>query len=308
MVAAPRFRDGTDPTAVVDTLREHGAVLVDEMIDGATVAAINREVDAAVAAAEPGSKTVNEATQAFFGPHTKHVSSLAAVSPTFANEVMTHPTYLAVCDEILLPQCSRYRLNLGHLIVRGPGAQAQIPHRDEDVWPHFPARTPTSRSPRSRPRRLPRRKRRHARRARKPSLGPQPPARARRDRRRVVPPVARSSTSGPPSTRGHELDRRRVATRAAPQLHARLAAHRGEQRARRPAAIAKTLTPEAQALLGYAVHDAIADGGGYLGMVRMATRWSCSRPASWSRRATRAASSLSSPPACACAGVILLRD
>ena len=74
MVAAPRFRDGNDPTAVVDALREHGAVLVDEMIDGATVAAINREVDAAVAAAEPGSKTVNEATQAFFGPHTKHVS------------------------------------------------------------------------------------------------------------------------------------------------------------------------------------------------------------------------------------------
>ena len=81
---------------------------------------------------------MNAAAQAFFGPHTKHVSSLAAVSPTFANEVMTHPTYLAACDEILLPQCSRYRLNLGHLIVRGPGAQAQIPHRDEDVWPHFP--------------------------------------------------------------------------------------------------------------------------------------------------------------------------
>ncbi len=39
---------------------------------------------------------------------------------------------------ILLPSCSRYRLNLGHLIARGPGAEAQIPHRDEDVWPHFP--------------------------------------------------------------------------------------------------------------------------------------------------------------------------
>ena len=36
-----------------------------------------------------------------------------------------------------------------------------------------------------------------------------------------------------------------------------------------PPRVARNLTPEAQALLGYAVHDAIADGGGYLGMVHM---------------------------------------
>ncbi len=36
-----------------------------------------------------------------------------------------------------------------------------------------------------------------------------------------------------------------------------------------PPRIARNLSPEAQALLGYAIHDAIADGGGYLGMVRM---------------------------------------
>src|SRR6476660_8135073 len=136
--SVPRFAHADDPGVIVEALRERGAVLVDRMIDGETVAAINREVDAAVDAAEAGMRTVNAATQSFYGPYTKHVSSLAAVSPTFANEVMTHPTYLAACDEILLPQCSRYRLNLGHLIVRGPGAQAQIPHRDADVWPHFP--------------------------------------------------------------------------------------------------------------------------------------------------------------------------
>ena len=129
---------GDDTAAVVRELREHGAVLVEQLVDPAIVDAVNREVDEAVAAAEPGMRTINEMIQAFFGPHTKHVSSLAAVSPTFANQVMTHPTYRAVCDAFLLPQCSRYRLNLGHLIVRGPGSEAQIPHRDEDVWPHFP--------------------------------------------------------------------------------------------------------------------------------------------------------------------------
>ena len=62
-----------------------------------------------------------------------------------------------------------------------------------------------------------------------------------------------------------------MAARVAPQLHARLAAHRGEQRTSRvPPTIARDpATPDAQELLGYAVHDAIADGGGYLGMVHM---------------------------------------
>ena len=52
-------------------------------------------------------------------------------------------------------------------------------------------------------------------------------------------------------------------------LHARLAAHRGEQLAGGPARDRAHVVARAQELLGYAVHDAIADGGGYLGMVRM---------------------------------------
>ena len=138
MAPIARFADTTDDAAITDALRADGAVLVDRFVPEATVDAVNAEVADAVAAAEPGMRTINPMIQAFFGPCTKHVSALAAVSPTFADEVMTHHTYRHVCDEILLPSCSRYRLNLGHLIARGPGAEAQIPHRDEDVWPHFP--------------------------------------------------------------------------------------------------------------------------------------------------------------------------
>jgi hypothetical protein len=34
-----------------------------------------------------------------------------------------------------------------------------------------------------------------------------------------------------------------------------------------PIEVVRTLPPDAQALLGYAAHDALADGGGYLGTV-----------------------------------------
>ncbi|MEV0277416.1 hypothetical protein AB0I22_13680 [Streptomyces sp. NPDC050610] len=50
----------------------------------------------------------------------------------FATEVLTHPVLLAVCDAFLLPGRARYQLNLAHVIDRGPGAERQWPHRDED--------------------------------------------------------------------------------------------------------------------------------------------------------------------------------
>jgi ectoine hydroxylase-related dioxygenase (phytanoyl-CoA dioxygenase family) len=268
---APRFRDGNDTGAVVEALREHGAVLVDQLIDRATVDAINREVDAAVAKAEPGQRTVNDAIQAFFGPHTKHVSSLAAVSPTFANEVMTHPTFMAACDEILLPQCSRYRLNLGHLIVRGPGAEAQIPHRDEDVWPHFPRPHPDIQVA---------------------SILALVDFRAENGATRVVPGSHRWERGRRPKA-DEIVDAVIPAGGAVIYLGSTIhfaGTNSTEDEWRRglhisytlgwlrteennvlgvPPRIARQLTPDAQALLGYAVHDAIADGGGYLGMVHM---------------------------------------
>ena len=267
----PTLANGDDTDTVVGELREHGAVLIEQLIDHDTVDTLNREVDDAVAAAEPGMRTINEAIQAFFGPHTKHVSSLAAVSPTFANRVMTHPTYLAVCDAVLLPQCSRYRLNLGHLIVRGPGAAAQIPHRDEDVWPHFPRphddiqvasmlalvgfreeNGATCVVPGSH----------RWDRARRPE--PDEIAHA------VVPAggavVYLGSTIHYAGTNSTDDEWRRGV-----HLSYTLGWLRTEENNTLgvPPAVARHLSPEAQALLGYAVHDAIADGGGYLGMVRM---------------------------------------
>ena len=122
MATIARFPDTEDDAAILAALRADGAVLVDRFVTPETIAAIEDESAAAVAAAEPGMRTINPMIQAFFGPCTKHVSALAAVSPTFADEVMTHGTYRALCDAVLLPSCSRYRLNLGHLIARGPGA------------------------------------------------------------------------------------------------------------------------------------------------------------------------------------------
>jgi ectoine hydroxylase-related dioxygenase (phytanoyl-CoA dioxygenase family) len=271
MASITGFADASDPDAIVATLRADGAVLIDELLSPATVRAIRAEVDDAVAAAQPGMRTVNSEIQAFFGPHTKHVSALAAASPTFANEVIAHPAYTAVCDAILLPSCSRYQLNLGHLIVRGPGAEAQLAHRDEDVWPHFP--------------------RPHDE-IQLASMVALTDFRADTGATRVVPGSHRWERGRQP-TPDEIVDATLAPGGAVVYLGStihfagtnstadewRLGAHvsftlgwlRTEENNSLavPPEVARKLSPRAQELLGYAVHDAIADGGGYLGMVRM---------------------------------------
>ena len=74
----------------------------------------------------------------FFGDKTRHVSGVAAHSKRFADEIMCHELYLGLCDRILAPHCAHYQLNLGHVIDRGPGADAQLIHRDRLVWNFLP--------------------------------------------------------------------------------------------------------------------------------------------------------------------------
>jgi ectoine hydroxylase-related dioxygenase (phytanoyl-CoA dioxygenase family) len=271
MATIARFADTTDDEAILAALRADGVVLIGRFIAPATVAAVNAEAAAHVARAEPGMRTINPMIQAFFGPCTKHVSALAAVSPTFANEVMTHPTYRYVCDAVLLPSCSRYRLNLGHLIARGPGAEAQIPHRDEDVWPHFPRPHDELQIA---------------------SMVALVDFRADNGATRVVPGShrwPRERQPAPDDIADAEVSAGGAVIYLGSTIHYagtnsttdewRLGAHvsftlgwlRTEENNSLavPPSVARTLSPAAQELLGYAVHDAIADGGGYLGMVRM---------------------------------------
>jgi ectoine hydroxylase-related dioxygenase (phytanoyl-CoA dioxygenase family) len=214
-------------------------------------------------------KHMNPAIQFFYGDRTRHVNGMAARSRTFATQVMIHPVYLAICDRVLLPSCARYQLNLGHLIDRGPGAQAQFLHRDEVVWVHLPQP--------------------HAE-IQVASMIALEDFRAENGATRVVPGSHRWPRSRKPEP--HEIVDAVMPAGAAviylgstihgaganstrdewrPGLH--ISYTLGWLRTEEnnylavPPAIARTLPRAAQEVLGYAVHDAIASNGGYLGML-----------------------------------------
>jgi len=269
MAALPRLRARDGAGAVVERLREHGAVIVEDLLDARTVIRINDEVDPHLAAADPARPHLNPAVAWFFGKRTRHLTSLAAKSRSFATDVLCHPLLLGACDAVLGPACARYQVNVAHLLDRGPGSEPQLLHRDEDVWVHVPRPHPELQLA---------------------SITALCDFRAENGATRVVPgshrwprerkpepsevvdaemPAGASVVYLGSTLHGGGANTTRDAWRRGVHLSYVVGWLRSEENnvLGTPPEVARTLPRQAQELLGYAVHDAIASGGGYLGAV-----------------------------------------
>ena len=134
----------SEPTSeITAALLSCGVLIVEGLLDPGLLARVNSELDPLLEVADPaGGRFVNEGVAWFFGDRTRHVTGIAAKSPVFAAEVLNHPMYMAVCDAVLRPNCARYVLNLAHVLDRGPGSEQQLVHRDQDAWIHIPTPHP----------------------------------------------------------------------------------------------------------------------------------------------------------------------
>jgi N-acyl-L-homoserine lactone synthetase/ectoine hydroxylase-related dioxygenase (phytanoyl-CoA dioxygenase family) len=120
---SPRF-DDVDFWAA--RLRDQGFCIIPDAISTAQVEALNADLDTRFAATpfcEGG----------FYGPRTKRFGSLLRRSAAVA-EFVAHPLVLAIAEKVLGPFCDRFNLNLSQGIEIHPGAPAQFPHRDQDMW------------------------------------------------------------------------------------------------------------------------------------------------------------------------------
>jgi len=133
-----RLAAGAPIEHVVAGLREHGAVVVEGVLASDLLARFNEEIDPILEQVSPDRSYLNPAIDYFYGNRVRQITGMAARSRIFAEEVLCHPFYAAICDAILGPNCSRYQLNVAQVMDRGPGAEQQLLHRDEDVWIHLP--------------------------------------------------------------------------------------------------------------------------------------------------------------------------
>lgn len=128
--------------AALEVLNEDGVVVIEGLVPTSVREQINRDLDPHMKDAATTTPELNDFVQYFFGDKTRRIGAIPAKSRAFC-DVMTNPLLNGLCDEILLPACSSYQMNVGQVIEVGPGAVAQILHRDEDVWPHMPRPAPT---------------------------------------------------------------------------------------------------------------------------------------------------------------------
>ena len=269
MAKLQHFRAADDPSQFTQALLEDGSIIVEDVLNSDLLHILNSEVDPLLEAADPAHKQLNPALDFFFGKRTRHVTGLAAKSNTYAENVMLHPVFTDLCDNILLPNYADYILNLAHIMDRGEGAEQQLFHRDEDIWIHMPKERP------------------HLELASIIAMVDF----TRENGATVVVPGSHQWS------RGREPEDHEIAYAEMPAgsavIYLGSTIHAGGTNSvpdfwRRgihmsyclgwlrteesnllatPPEIARTLSRRAQQLLGYGVHDAIEDNGGYLGMV-----------------------------------------
>lgn len=123
-------------STIGDVLLDHGALVVKNFLSSEVVSRFNTELDPFIANADKSEQAyVNDGYAAFFGPSMRHVLAVAEKSDVFVEEVLCHPIYVGLGDLILKKSCQSMQLNVAHVLERRPGSRAQILHRDHVVWP-----------------------------------------------------------------------------------------------------------------------------------------------------------------------------
>jgi N-acyl-L-homoserine lactone synthetase len=109
-----------------ERLRQTGYCIIPDAMSLESLAQINEDLDGRFAATpfcEGG----------FYGPRTKRFGSLLKRSAA-VQDLVQHQLILGITQKLLGPWCDRFNLNLTQAIEIHPGAPAQFPHRDQDMW------------------------------------------------------------------------------------------------------------------------------------------------------------------------------
>ncbi|MEJ5978586.1 phytanoyl-CoA dioxygenase family protein [Novosphingobium sp. PS1R-30] len=112
--------------ALVAQLRRDGYLILNEIACPATIDAIGEELT-------PHFDAVPYCQGPFYGAETKRLGRVLARSRS-AHGLVLHDLVYDIVNSVLQPNCHSLQLNLTQAIEIFPGAPAQGPHRDHDMW------------------------------------------------------------------------------------------------------------------------------------------------------------------------------
>lgn len=110
----------------VEALREQGFCAIPSALPAETIAALGADLD-------PHFAATPFCEGDFYGRRTKRFGALLNRSPVAA-QLVQHALILDLAEAMLGPWCDGIALNLTQGVEIHPGAPAQFPHRDQDMW------------------------------------------------------------------------------------------------------------------------------------------------------------------------------
>lgn len=122
--STPRRGDHADHLRAID---QYGFVIIPNLLKA-------NEVERLRADLEPWFARTPPCEGDFYGWKTTRLGGLFAKS-TLTRDMAMKGTILAIVDELLRPLADCIQINLSEAIRVHPGERAQIPHRDEEMWP-----------------------------------------------------------------------------------------------------------------------------------------------------------------------------
>jgi hypothetical protein len=126
----PRLGRDSGIDTIAETLRDHGVVVVEQLVDSDLCGRVLDEVEPHLGRVAPGSDE-------FTGTSTRRVGALLDRSPA-ARDLVAHPLVVGVADEVLGAHATSVQLHLTQVIAVGPGSAVQPLHRDQWCFDFFP--------------------------------------------------------------------------------------------------------------------------------------------------------------------------
>lgn len=126
----PRFAADASAETVASALLEHGAAIIEHLVDGDTCDRLRSELDPWIEGTPVGADD-------FLGRNTRRTGGLLAKCPT-STAMIANPLVLDVVDRALWPKKTTFQLHLTQSIAIGSGSPAQLLHRDHWCFDFFP--------------------------------------------------------------------------------------------------------------------------------------------------------------------------
>lgn len=137
MPKIPEFDSKDKPQSIASAFEDAGAVVIHNAQSAENISAIKQELRPHMEAAP----LEMDDPEGFYPANTRRVIALITRSPS-THPLALHPTVNSVVSEHLGSNCDSYHLHVTAALEIGPGARAQVLHRESDPFDYFPVPRP----------------------------------------------------------------------------------------------------------------------------------------------------------------------